>query len=217
MHAATRPRIGITTWPRPVPVGDLEEPNETVPRAYVRAIVKAGGLPVLLPVVDADDVDALLDVVDSLVVSGGGDVDPATYGQAATTGLDRVDHRRDDFDIALWRAVLERPLPALGICRGTQILNVALGGSLLQHIDGHRSTVHAVTTTGGGAFTVNSLHHQAVDRLGDGVRATARAADGTIEALEVDGAPHIVAVQWHPELLRHEPAQLALFERLCRR
>lgn len=209
-------RIGITTWPRPVPVGDIDEPNETVPRAYVRAVVKAGGLPVLLPVVDVADLGALLDMVDGLVVSGGGDVDPALYDEEAVESVGGVDRPRDDFDIALWHAVLERPLPTLGICRGTQILNVALGGSLLQDIDGHSSTDHRVSTAGGESFTVNSLHHQAIDRLGDGVRVTARSDDETVEGIEVTGAAHVVAVQWHPELLRHEPAQLALFERLCR-
>lgn len=210
-------RVGITTWPRAVPVGAVEEPNETVPRAYVRAVVRAGGLPILLPVVDTGDIDALLDAVDALVVSGGGDVDPACYGEDAIESVGGVDRPRDDFDIALWRAVLERPLPTLGICRGTQVLNVALGGSLLQHVDGHRSTNHRVTSAEGGTFTVNSLHHQAVDRLGDGARVAARSDDGAVEAIAVAGAPHVVAVQWHPELLRHEPDQLALFERLCGR
>ena len=105
-----RPRIGITTWPRVVPVGGVEEPNETVPRAYVRAVVKAGGLPLLLPVVDPTDIGVLLDAIDALVVTGGGDVDPACYGETAVESVAGVDRSRDDFDMALWRAVLARPL-----------------------------------------------------------------------------------------------------------
>ncbi|MBW8825061.1 MAG: type 1 glutamine amidotransferase [Acidobacteria bacterium] len=209
-------RVGITTWPRDVPVGTIDEPNDTVPRAYIRSVIKAGGLPVLLPVVDPSDAVELLASVDAVVIAGGGDVDPALYGQETQPETDGIDTDRDAFDVALWQAVLEHGTPALAICRGAQILNVALGGSLIQHIDGHRSVTHHITFDDGREAEVNSLHHQALDRPGAGVTVTAWSDDGTIEAIEVRQATHITAVQWHPELLRHQPDQLGLFERLTR-
>lgn len=221
-----KPRIGLTTWPRAVDVDGTPEPNETVPRAYVRSIEKVGGLPLLLPV--TDDVDDLLDAVDGIIVTGGGDVDPARYGEAAAPETDGVDERRDEFDLALWRRILDRRMPALGICRGVQVLNVAFGGTLHQHLPEHRlgDGLHPVTVEpssrlaavlGTTSIEANSLHHQAVARVGEGLRVTATSAEGGVEALEVDGHPEVLAVQWHPELLRHVPAQLALFDDLVSR
>jgi putative glutamine amidotransferase len=221
--------IGITSWPRPVEVRGTPEPNDTVPRAYVRAVRKAGGLPLCLPLLPPDDLDHLLGAVDGMLVTGGGDVDPAGYGQEPSSHLWGVDPERDDVDVALWRRLLDRPVPVLGICRGAQTLNVALGGTLVQHLDGHPGRAgdrHVAEIVEGSRLAgvvgttrleVNSLHHQAVDRPGSGVAVTARAADGVAEALEVEGAPHVLAVQWHPETLRHVPEHLALFTDLVRR
>jgi gamma-glutamyl-gamma-aminobutyrate hydrolase PuuD len=214
-----RPRIGITSWPRPA--GD--EPSDTVPRAYVRAVERAGGLPILLPLVDPADVPELLGAVDGVVVAGGGDVDPARYGAEPHPETSGVDPARDAFDAALWSHLLETGVPVLGICRAVQLLNVVLGGTLHQHVPEHRllsTGAHPVELHGrlaelvGPAADVNSLHHQAIDRVGDGVRVTGRATDGGVEGIEV---AHVLGVQWHPELLRHRPEQLALFADLVSR
>jgi putative glutamine amidotransferase len=226
---ARTPLVGITSWPRTVDQRGAPEPNDTVPRAYVRAVRKAGGLPVLLPLLDPDDVDDLLASVDGVLVTGGGDVEPARYGEEPAAELWGVDPARDAFDAALWRRLLDRPVPALGICRGTQMLNVALGGTLVQHLPEHPSDAdvrHTASVAAGtrlaevlGTTTleVNSIHHQAIGRPGDGVVVTATTEEGIVEGVEVDGAPHVLAVQWHPELLRHVPEHLALFEDLVRR
>jgi putative glutamine amidotransferase len=210
----SRPRIGITSWPRPIAIGSVQEPNETVPRAYVRSVVKAGGLPILLPVLGSESIDDVLDTVDGIVVAGGGDVDPLSYGEELAPETTDVDAERDAFDIALWRAIIEHNVPTLGVCRGMQILNVALGGTLVQHVEGHRGGGHGIRFTDGRHVEVNSLHHQAIDRLGDGLTAIAHADDGVVEAVTIDG---LLAVQWHPELLRHEPAHLALFGQVVER
>jgi putative glutamine amidotransferase len=219
-----KPRIGITSWPRPA--GTTPEASDTVPRAYVRAVERAGGLPILLPLVDPTDVEELLGAVDGVVVTGGGDVDPARYGAEPHPETGSIDPARDAFDTALWNGLLADGMPVLGICRAIQILNVALGGTLHQHVPDHRlgDGFHLVEVgsrlaevIGAPTTDVNSLHHQSIDRLADGLTVTARAADGGVEAVEVDGHPQVLAVQWHPELLRHRPDQLALFEDLVSR
>ena len=199
---------------------------------YVKAVRRAGALPVILPVIDPDDrdeIDSMLDAVDGVVVTGGCDVDPARYGADTAPETGPVDERRDDTEIALCRALIERDLPTLCVCRGIQVLNVALGGTLVQHVPAHsrddryNETVHEVTldpdsrianALGRSSLGVNTLHHQTIDRLGDRARAVAWADDGTVEAIEVDGAPHVMAVQWHPEMMRHRPEHLALFQQL---
>jgi gamma-glutamyl-gamma-aminobutyrate hydrolase PuuD len=197
---------------------------------YVKALYRAGATPVLLPVVDPDDVDDLLDAVDAVVITGGRDIDPAAYGQAAGEHCGPVDPRRDAVDLAVARAVVARDQPTLAVCRGIQVLNVALGGTLTQHVDHHMQLdrynldAHEVTIepasrlaaiVGGTTIGVNTLHHQVVDRLGAGVRVVARNHEGDVEGIEVEGAPHVLAVQWHPELLRHRPEHLALFAQLA--
>jgi putative glutamine amidotransferase len=196
---------------------------------YVKAVHKAGATPVLLPVVDPDDVDGLLDAVDAVVITGGRDVDPATYGHDRDDRCGPVDPRRDAADLAIARAVVARDQPTLAVCRGIQVLNVALGGTLAQHVDDHMQLerynldAHEVTIEPGSRLAgivgtttlgVNTLHHQVVDTLGAGVRVVARNDDGDVEGIEVDGAPNVLAVQWHPELLRHRPEHLALFAQL---
>ncbi len=197
--------------------------------AYVKAVHRAGALPVVLPVVDPGDVDALLDSVDAVVITGGCDVDPASYGHAPAAGLGPVDPRRDTSDLAIARAVVERNLPTLAVCRGIQIVNVALGGTLHQHVDEHmrldqyNQDAHEVTIApdsrladivGGGPLGVNTLHHQVIDTLGTGVRAVAHNQHGQVEGIEIDGAHNVLGVQWHPEFLRHRGEHLALFAQL---
>ena len=226
-----RPKIGVTSWPRDVPYEGFPERCDTFPQSYVRSVLRAGGLPILLPQVGADDLEELLGSVDAVVLTGGGDVDPARYDAPPHPKTGNVDRPRDDFDAFLVQRLLERPLPTLGVCRGTQILNVALGGTLDQHRPDHdvaaaKETAHEVDVApgshlaevvGSGALGVNSLHHQTLDRLGDGVVAVASSADGVVEAIELEDHDHVLAVQWHPEELRHRPEHLALFEDLVRR
>lgn len=196
---------------------------------YVKAVRKAGALAVLLPMVEPGDAAAMLEIVDALVVTGGCDVDPTNYGAPADPRLGPTDLVRDAADLAITRAAVEGNVPTLATCRGIQVLNVAMGGTLVQHVDDHmridlyNEDVHTVdidpasrlaTILGSAAVGVNSLHHQVIDRLGPAARAVARNHDGDIEAIEIEGAPAVLGVQWHPELLRHRGDHLALFEDL---
>ena len=229
--SATPVRIGITAHTQMV--GDASDASlhYVVSAPYVKAVRKAGALPVVLPIVDPDDAIAMLDIVDALVLTGGCDVDPANYEAAADPMLGPTDPLRDAADLAITRAAVESNVPTLATCRGIQVLNVAMGGTLVQHVDEHmrvdmyNQDVHGVdidptsrlaTILGTAALGVNSLHHQVIDRLGAGVRAVARNHDGHIEAIEIDAAPAVLGVQWHPELMRHRDDHLALFEDLVR-
>jgi putative glutamine amidotransferase len=208
--------IGVT-------LGDGEGPGVHAVRAeYVRSVERAGAVPVLLPPLPPADVPALLDRLDGVLLSGGGDVDPALYGQEPHPRLGRVNRGRDDFESALVREALARDLPVLAICRGQQVLNVAAGGTLVQDIpslvEGHAKhdgkgprwqRSHGVEVAAPSrlreilaqdAVRVNSIHHQAVDRVGDGLVVTARCTeDGVVEGLERPASRFVVAVQWHPE------------------
>ena len=225
-----RPLIGIAAHQALVPEGDIEAFHYVVNVAYAKAVRKAGGVPILLPLVEPDDAAGLLDRVDGLLMTGGGDVDPASYGAAPDPMTSRTDPSRDARDIELCRIAVERDLPTLAICRGSQVLNVALGGTLVQHIEKHfeieryNETVHDVDVDpsarlsqwlGTPTVGVNTLHHQAIDTVGEGLKIVAHAGDGTIEGIEAEGA-RVVGVQWHPELLRHRSDHLALFESLVR-
>jgi putative glutamine amidotransferase len=181
---------------------------------YVQAVEAAGGLPILVPpLADASALGAVLERLDGLLLPGGADVDPAEYGEPvngsepANTELDRL-----ELDAARW--AVEHDLPTLGICRGQQVINVALGGSLIQHMDGHasegpREQLHhgfrvapesrLAGILGSTQLRVNSHHHQAVKRLGAGLVAVAWAEDGTVEAVEAPELRWLVAVQFHPE------------------
>jgi putative glutamine amidotransferase len=210
-----------------------------VPARYVYAIRRARGQEaVFLPTELSDPAArALLARFDGLLLLGGGDLDPATYGEAPNTRIYGVRAERDACELALVRAAVAVGLPTLAICRGHQVLNVALGGSLDQHITGRAGLLeHGVPGADGGArihdveidagsrlsaamgvtrATVSSHHHQAVARMGSGLRATARAADGIVEGIEPDdpGASWIVRVQWHPEdTADTDPANQALFD-----
>jgi putative glutamine amidotransferase len=230
MRSSTTPvRIGITAHVEMV--GDDREGSlhYVVSVPYVKAVRRAGALPVLIPVVDPDDAIAMLNMVDALVITGGCDVDPTNYEAAPDQLLGPIDPQRDAADLAITRAAVQSNLPTLATCRGIQVLNVAMGGTLVQHVDEHmrldmyNQDVHGVdvdpvsrlaTILGTEAMGVNSLHHQVIDRLGHGVRAVAHNHDGHIEAIEIDEAPAVLGVQWHPELLRHRGDHLALFEDL---
>ena len=230
-----RPLIGVTTSElRPSSAGTLRRhgepphPEMALGMTYLRAIEAVGGMPVVLP--PLGDAEALLDRLDGVCLSGGPDLDPDAYGAVERHAeLGPTEPSLDAFELALARAADARGLPILGICRGAQALNVARGGTLHQHVPGHRQTEPATATTqtvrvetgtrlaslvGARPLRVNSFHHQAVDVLGRGLRAVAHAADGTIEAIEVPGAGFVLGVQWHAEGLVAVPRHRALFEAL---
>ncbi len=208
-----------------------------LPYRYIDAVVRAGGQPVIVN--EARDPKALLARVDALVLTGGPDVDPARYGEAPNPNTYGVDAADDAFECALAEAATVRSVPTLAICRGIQILNVARGGTLFQHIaDDPGVPPHGAPGVAGGArlhevkLEAGSLvadvmgtttvkaschHHQAIDQLGDGLRVTGRAPDRIVEALELDGQ-FLLAVQWHPEDTADEdPAQQRLFDALVRK
>jgi gamma-glutamyl-gamma-aminobutyrate hydrolase PuuD len=201
---------------------------------YIEAVERAGGAPVIVPpLADADTLGALLERLDGLLLPGGADIDPAEYGEPLAgsrdinAGLDRL-----ELDAARW--AIERDLPILGICRGQQLINVALGGSLVQHIDEHAPTgardllAHGLRVApdsrlaealGTVSTRVNSHHHQAIKALGRDLRAVAWAPDGTIEGVESEAHPWLLAVQFHPEdLVGHAASEhlLAAFVEACR-
>jgi putative glutamine amidotransferase len=210
------PVIGITTYLVPAAWGAWELDAALVPAMYVRAVADAGGVPLLVP--PGASPAQVLDVVDGLVFSGGSDLGPETYGQDAHPATGPVFRERDDFELSLMREALERDTPILAICRGSQVLNVALGGDLEQHVpdrtgsDTHVSTPgvfadHDVDVVGGSRLAsivgdhgpVKSHHHQGYGRLGSGLREAAYAPDGTVEALEDPSRRFAVGVLWHPE------------------
>jgi putative glutamine amidotransferase len=198
---------------------------------YGEAVVRAGGVPVILAPVPAHAIDALLDRLDGLCLSGGPDLHPSAYGAAPEPELGPTEPEADAFEIALARRARARGMPVLGVCRGMQVMNVAAGGTLRQHVPGHRQTapgdrtVHRVHVAAGTrlgrllgrrAVDVNSFHHQAPDRLGRDLRIAALSTDGFVEGLEDPRAPFHVGVQWHAECLVGRPEHRALFEGLVR-
>jgi putative glutamine amidotransferase len=224
-----KPRIGITCSTM-----DAKEGKGVarlhVPEPYVRCVEAAGGLPILLPVADPSTAEDYLSLVDGLLLIGGDDVDPSLYGAAEHPDLGPVDRSRDRFEIALIKAATRDRLPTLGICRGVQVMNVALGGTLFQHVPGEipaalehgggYADVHDVAVVAGcrlaaavGAarLTVNSHHHQAIDRAAPGLVVTARSSDGVAEAAEAPGHPFLVGVQWHPERMGGADSTRRLF------
>lgn len=229
------PLIGVTT--SEVRRGDLatlrrhgEPPQHEMALGltYLRAIELAGGVPVVLPPL-YDGLDTLLGRLDGICLSGGPDLDPAAYGARAHEQLGPTEPALDRFELALARAADVAGMPILGVCRGAQTLNVARGGTLHQHVEGHRQAelatrpVHAVRIAPRShtarvlktrATQVNSFHHQAVDELGEGLVASAWAPDGTIEAIEDRRHPFLLGVQWHAETLVDAPSQLSLFRAL---
>ena len=220
-----RPVVGVTAIPRRTRtvMGDL--PHETVPETYLDAVRRGGGIPVVIPV-HGDPAAQICARLDALVLTGGGDVDPCRYGGPAD-GSEDVDRARDAVETALLREALDRGMPFLAICRGAQLLNVVLGGTLLPDLRADGRAVHWNTETwdggvhpvevvrgsllsrvAGDSFLVNSIHHQAVDRLAPVVTAVAHSPDGVIEAIEVEEHPFALGVQWHPECLADPPHPL---------
>jgi putative glutamine amidotransferase len=197
--------------------------------AYVKAVRKAGGVAVLLPMGDATDAEAAVASVDGVLVTGGADVNPDRYDAAVAPETNAAEPARDDFEFAVVQAAVRADVPLLCICRGIQVMNVALGGTLHQHYDEHsdiaryNEDVHEVRVEAGSVLAkalgatqvgVNSLHHQAVAEVAPAARAVAVSEDGVVEGIEADGCAFAVGVQWHPEFLRHRPEHLGLFEAL---
>jgi putative glutamine amidotransferase len=234
---AVRPVVGVTAWASVLRQPPSDFRYQTAPENYLQALRAAGLAPLLIPVdSDPGDVAGLLDRVDGLVLTGGGDVDPAQYAAARLPPTDDVDSQRDQVEIALIRLARQRDVPALAICRGIQVVNVALGGTLTQDLPtadpprpGHLvletwdGPTHPVRLEPGSLLHrllgpeigVNSLHHQAISRLAPDLRVAGRAPDGVIEAVECDGARFLVAVQWHPEMLGPAHVSAALFGQLA--
>lgn len=209
-------------------------------RRYFTTLARAGAVPVMVPLLDDDEATlrALYDRLDGVFLAGGVDLDPASYGQARHELCGRTDPARDAVELMLARWAVAEGKPLLGVCRGLHVLNVAAGGTLFQDIaalvpdsikhdffptqgfarDFLSHTVKVAAGTrlarafGAGETSVNSMHHQGIDRLGAGLAATAHAPDGLIEAVETRGSGFVVAVQWHPEALAEDhPGTVALF------
>jgi putative glutamine amidotransferase len=209
-----RPLIGVSTYLEPAArwgVWELEA--ALLPAGYPRLVQQAGGLAAMLPPDAPEQAAATVSRLDGLVVAGGPDVEPVHYGAAPDPRTGPPARARDTWELALIRAALAAGVPLLGICRGMQLLNVALGGTLVQHIDGHAEVPgvfghHPVKPVPGTVYgdlapeetSVPTFHHQAVDRLGAGLLASAHASDGTVEAVELPGPPWVLGVQWHPEM-----------------
>lgn len=209
-----RPMIGVSTYVESsVRWGAWDLPAAVLPVGYHRQLRAAGGLPVLLPPDDEGDAAELVGRLDGLVVAGGPDVAPERYGAARHPRCGPSGHARDGAELALIRSALDAGVPVLGVCRGMQLLNIALGGTLVQHVEGHGGTpgvfgshpVRPVEDTrlaailGTAELPVPTYHHQAVDRVGDGLVVSAFAGDGVVEAVERPGGPLALGVQWHPE------------------
>jgi putative glutamine amidotransferase len=212
----SKPLIGITTYLTPAAWGVWNLDAALVPADYVRGVVEAGGAPLLVP--PGADVDQTLAVVDGLVFTGGSDIDPELYRAEPHAETNGIVRERDDFELELMRAALDRDIPLLAICRGSQVLNVARGGDLEQHVPDRVGTdVHKrvpgvfadhdvevvegtrLATLLGDRHDVKSHHHQGFGELGEGLRVAARAEDGTVEALEDPSGQFTVGVLWHPE------------------
>jgi putative glutamine amidotransferase len=226
-----RPVIGITAYAEPsVRWGVWDVPAAVIPLAYVQMIEAAGGRALLVPPSE-DGIDETLDALDGVLFSGGSDIDPSEYGQDVHPETNGTRPDRDRGELALLRAALERDMPVLAVCRGSQVLNVARGGDLVQHLpdvvgdEKHKHTPgtfadHDVTLEEGTRLAallgdrapVKSHHHQGFGRVGSGLRVAAHAEDGTIEAVEDPSHRFALGVLWHPEA----GEDMKLFEELVR-
>ena len=223
-----KPLIGITTYVEEASWGHWRASAALIPFAYVRAVERAGGRALLVPPTSGA-VDETLDALDGLLLSGGNDVDPASYGADAHRQTAGVDPNRDRAELALLEGALARDMPVLAVCRGSQLLNVARGGDLVQHLpdvvgdEKHRETLGIFSDHGvrvdeasrlgalvGERAPVKSHHHQGFGRLGEGLRESAWADDDTLEGVEDPSKRFALGVLWHPE----EGEDAALFEAL---
>jgi putative glutamine amidotransferase len=228
-RATESPRIGLITY------GRNDENWYSLPAQYVDSIRRAGGIPVLLPPGEPR-LDEWLQAIDAMILPGGGDLSPGLYGGHEHNKIYMIDADRDRDELAVARHVVDSGLPTLAICRGMQVLNVAFGGNLIEHLPetigksmphrgANRGPVpHTVAIAPGSrladvmgttAAEPISMHHQAVRRVAEGFDVVAHAPDGTIEAMEMPGHPWLLAVQWHPELsAADDPTQQRLFDAL---
>lgn len=214
-----RPIIGITS-------GLSDSGDYLTRKRYADAVTLAGGLPVILPYTDG--AEELLSRCGGLIFSGGGDILPESYGLDSydKSLLFEPSEERDAYELPLFRLAYDMDIPTLGICRGIQVMNAALGGKIVYDIPGHRQTApgylphHGVSVASGSllhrmtgklSVSVNSFHHQAPAEPAEGLIASARSPDGSVEALEAVGKRFILGVQWHPEHMTSMPEQLALF------
>ena len=216
------PVIGLTSRTMPLPANKKHRPTETVTRTYVEALEQAGALCMLIPNVDPARAEEYLSRVDGVLLTGGDDPDPILFGEEPHPHIDVVDARRDRFEIELARGAHARQLPLFGICRGVQLLNIALGGDIYQDIGSQTESAiqhtqrrlddgpwHEVRIEQGsrlyavvqaGSLRVNSFHHQACRRPGSGLSVSATSKDGLPEAVEDPSRDFYLGVQWHPEL-----------------
>ena len=240
---SAQPLIGVSTSEvrrrnehRTVPQGEPPRSELALGERYLEAVRTAGGLPVILAPVRTGAVDALLERLDALCLSGGPDLHPHHYGAAEHPELGPTEPELDRFELALARRAITRGVPILAICRGMQVMNVARGGTLHQHLpdlggdvdhrrNGAQAATHAVELVADSRLSkllgrvrleVNSYHHQAIDELGDGLRIVGHSRDGVAEAIESVSSQIAFGVQWHAEALVERPEQLALFEGLVR-
>jgi putative glutamine amidotransferase len=241
-HVSSPPLIGVSTSEVRradehglVPEGEPARLELALGERYLQAVRSGGGMPVILTPLPPTQIDALLNRIDGLCLSGGPDIYPSAYDAEPDPNLGPTEPELDRFEIALARRACARGMPVLGICRGAQVLNVALGGTLHQHLPDlttevdHRQTQGGATVThtvaldgdsrlaallGQTSLEVNSFHHQATAELGRGLRIVGRSPDGTVEALERPGDGFLFGVQWHAEWLTDRPEQLRLFELL---
>jgi putative glutamine amidotransferase len=232
-----KPRIGLCTALERARWSVWDQHAVLLPRSYVDAVQRAGGVALLLPPDPAavEDPDILLDLVDGLLLAGGADIDPSTYGAEPDPATVGTVPERDRFELALATRAMERDIPFLGVCRGMQVMNVARGGTLTQHLpddyghEDHRRTLGsfdnadhdvrlaegslAARVTGEAVHPTKSHHHQGVDRVGEGLEVTGWATiDELPEALEVPGNRFSLGVQWHPEADATSPLIAALVE-----
>jgi len=231
-----QPVIGITTRPRAITSAAGDSHAHTLERTYFDAVVRAGGIPMLLGPVPQQAVATVLDRVDGLVITGGGDIEPHRYGGVANDDLYDMSSARDEFEIELAHEAALRQFPTLAVCRGLQLLNVAFGGTLIEDIPTEVGTAHRATgplvyaghqhvrltpgcrvaeVVGSDNLMVNTIHHQSVRDLAPGFTAVGWADDGIIEAIQHDDPEWpLLAVQWHPEYLSdvEDAASWALFD-----
>ncbi|MGA8746970.1 MAG: gamma-glutamyl-gamma-aminobutyrate hydrolase family protein [Solirubrobacterales bacterium] len=243
-----RPLIGVTTSEvrraenfEPTPEGEPPRQEMALGLTYLKGLEAAGALPVVMPPLDKRAIEPVLDRLDGICLSGGPDLDPDNYGAEPHPELGPTEPDLDRFELAVASRADSRELPILAICRGTQALNVIRGGTLNQHLPeistkiSHRQSLPGDQTShpvaikpdsrlagviGTLEIDVNSFHHQAIGRLGEGLRVSAVAPDGTIEAVEDPARRFLIGVQWHAETLVHRPQEAALFRlfvEACRR